>query len=101
MDNSENTLDKSLLNSDQTKASKSEIVAANPRKQRKIKLYNKSVLIDAYVIFLTASSIGLLMCGLWPLCNALGGNKIHLGTHAVCGNIVIFILYSCIYFFSI
>ena len=80
MDNSENTLDKSLLNTD---GSKSEIVAANPIKKRKIKLYNKSVLIDAYVIFLTASSIGLLMCGLWPLCNALGGNKIHLGTHAV------------------
>ena len=47
--------------------------------KRKIKLNTRSVQIVAYLVFLIASSSGLLMCALWPLCDSLGGSEIQLG----------------------
>lgn len=84
MDSSSGTLKKSLISNDleQQKSVPTGVSIAQENeapKRRKIKLFNPSVLIVAFVIFAICSSQGLLIVAVWPLCHELGGNKIHLG----------------------
>lgn len=40
-----------------------------------------SMIIIGLVTFVGDSARGILFPALWPLCQALGGNKVDLGTH--------------------
>ena len=88
MENTRQTLAKSLLGSESYISSThgsvgiesgDVVTSSKSTVKRKVKLYTASVLIVVYHIFMVASSTGLLMCALWPLCSRLDGNHIHLG----------------------
>lgn len=102
MENSSKTLSKSLLKDSQSSSDPVGIEIAQEGKvdgqpdhqvyrKRKVKLYTTSVFIVVYNVFTIAASSGLLLCALWPLCERLDGNRIHLGEYLPYQSIHIFL----------
>jgi uncharacterized membrane protein YcjF (UPF0283 family) len=93
MESSSSTLKKSLIGSENEHApptlNSSAVVDIEQQatvtapKRRKIKLWNKSVVIVAYIIFAIYGSGGLLIWSVWARCDRRGGPKINIGSYEI------------------